>query len=73
MVSEKCGVASEVYNVTSTLSEIKDASLGPKFIRFYYPESDGETMSSLIKKVTFKTNDVTRKKNRRSIQRSSKR
>ncbi|WP_034549505.1 GerMN domain-containing protein [Carnobacterium funditum] len=53
--------ASEGYNVTSTLSEIKDASL-VQIIRFYYPESDGETMSFVDKKVTFKTNDVTRKK-----------
>ena len=53
--------SSETYNVTSTLSEINETPL-VQTIRFYYPESDGETMSFVDKEVAFKTNDVTRKK-----------
>lgn len=53
--------SSETYNVTSTLSEINETPL-VQIIRFYYPESDGETMSFVDKEVAFKTNDVTRKK-----------
>ncbi|MGB3161643.1 GerMN domain-containing protein [Carnobacterium sp.] len=53
--------SSDVYNVTSTLSEINEVPL-IQTIRFYYPESDGVTMSFVDKKVAFKTNDRTRKK-----------
>ena len=53
--------SSETYNVTSTLSEINETPF-VQTIRFYYPESDGETMTFVDKEVAFKTNDVTRKK-----------
>lgn len=53
--------SSDVYNVTSTLSEINEVPL-IQTIRFYYPESDGATLSFVDKKVAFKTNDRTRKK-----------
>ncbi|SEK46190.1 Sporulation and spore germination [Carnobacterium iners] len=49
------------YNVTSTLSEINETPL-MQTIRFYYPESDGKTMSFVDKEVAFKTNNVTRKR-----------
>lgn len=53
--------SSDIYNVTSTLSEINEVPL-IQTIRFYYPESDGKTMSYVDKEVAFHTNDVTRKK-----------
>ena len=53
--------SSDIYNVTSTLSEINEVPL-IQTIRFYYPESDGKTMSYVDKKVAFHTNDVTRNK-----------
>lgn len=53
--------SSETYHVTSTLSEINETPL-TQTIRFYYPESDGKTMSFIDKEVTFKTNDATKKK-----------
>lgn len=53
--------SSDSYTVSSTLSEINEIPL-TQTIRFYYPNSDGETLSFIDKQVAFKTNDVTRKK-----------
>ncbi|WP_414838730.1 GerMN domain-containing protein [Carnobacterium sp. TMP28] len=53
--------SSDSYTVSSTLSEINEIPL-TQTIRFYYPNSDGATLSYMDKQVAFKTNDVTRKR-----------